>query len=86
MREVEQKTDPNNHLTRYEYYEEPPRAGYLKSVAVDPGGANVVTSYETDPRGNVTQITTPEGAIHQFVYNELDWLVAVHRILGTLVC
>jgi RHS repeat-associated protein len=65
-------TNPNGHATTFEYFDEPGKKGYLKSVTV---GGLLTTRYEVDSRGNVTAETDPRGVRHEYVYNELDWLV-----------
>ena len=71
-------TDPNGHVTHYDYFENGDSKGYLRQVIVDPGGLNLTTRYETDARGNVTAVIDPRGVRHERVVNELDWLVEEH--------
>lgn len=68
-------TNPNGHIIRLEYYEEAPFKGFLKTSTVDPGGLDLKTTYEWDPRGYAKTVTDPRGVRHEYVYNEMGWLV-----------
>jgi len=68
-------TNPNGHLTAFDYFADGESEGYLQRQTADQGGLGLVTEYRTDARGNVTAVTDPRGVRHEFVYNELDWLV-----------
>ena len=70
-----QVTNPNGHVTAFDYFEDGESKGYLHKQTTDQGGLGLVTEYKTDARGNVTAVTDPRGVRHEFVYNELDWLV-----------
>ena len=68
-------TNPNDHVTTYDYFATGPQKGYLHKQTVDPEGLALVTAFDVDPRGNVTSVTDPRGVRHESVYNEVDWLV-----------
>ncbi len=68
-------TNPNLHVTRYDYFATGESKGYLQKQTTDPGGLGLETTYETDPRGNVQSVTDPRGVRHEATYNEVDWLV-----------
>ncbi|HYP22305.1 MAG TPA: hypothetical protein VEV43_01920, partial [Actinomycetota bacterium] len=44
-------------------------------MTVDDIDLKLTTRYETDLRGNVTEIIDPRGVRHEYIYNEVDWLV-----------
>ena len=77
--QLETLTNPNGHLTRYEYFEGEGESeeseGYLRKVTVDENELALATTYETDSRGNVTKVTDPRGVRHETDYNEDDWPV-----------
>ena len=68
-------TNPNLHVTTYDYFATGPSRGYLQKQTVDPGGLGLETVYETDARGNLKSVTDPRGVRHESTYNEVDWLV-----------
>jgi RHS repeat-associated protein len=69
-------TNPNHHETKYEYFETGPSRGYLQKSTVDPAGLDLETTFETDPRGNVTATTDARKVRSESTFNELDWLVS----------
>lgn len=75
-------TNPNNNVVAYTYYTELPRRGFLETVTVDPEGLDQVTRYEVDDHGNVTAEIDSRGVRHEYVYNELGWLVEDRAPLG----
>ncbi len=68
-------TNPNGHVTTYDYFATGPEKGYLHQQTVDPAGLALVTAFDVEERGNVTAVTDPRGVRHESVYNEVDWLV-----------
>ena len=70
-----QVTNPNDHVTTYDYFATGPQKGYLQRQTVDPAGLALVTAFDVDARGNVTAVTDARGVRHESVYNEVDWLV-----------
>ncbi|MCP4203906.1 MAG: hypothetical protein GY769_18470 [bacterium] len=69
-------TNPNDNVTEFTYFDGGPSTGYLSRKVEDPGGLGLTTRYETDARGNVTEVTDPRGVRHTTEYNELDWRVS----------
>ncbi len=84
------QVDGKGHVTTYEYYPEndpdgdgqdiiPGRdsstGGYLKQMTVDPGGLNLITSYQYDPVGNVIATTDPRGHTTTYEFNALNQIV-----------
>jgi RHS repeat-associated protein len=85
--QIETITDPNNLLTRFEYYESGSREGKLWKVRVDPCGLDITTIYDYDSRGNVNMITDANGAVWHFTHNALDEVNSVtspHNLKTTL--
>ncbi len=68
-------TNPNGHVTTYDYFATGPEEGYLQRQTVDPEGLALTTAFDVDERGNVLAVTDARGVRHESVYNELDWLV-----------
>lgn len=75
-------TGPGDQVVAYTYYADPPKRGFLETMAVDPDGLNLITRYEVDDYGNVTAEIDPRGVRHEYVYNELGWLVEDRAPLG----
>jgi YD repeat-containing protein len=82
--QVEKVTNPNGHVTHYEYFdtEGDKSYGYLQNVTVDDGGLNLKTRYEVDQRGNVIRLIDPRGNSHERTWNEVDWLTGASEPLG----
>ena len=75
LREQLTIVDGEDAVVEYQYFDSGPRAGFLESTVLDPDGLALKTLYKTDLRGNVIEQTDPRGVVHEFVYNEVDWLV-----------
>jgi RHS repeat-associated protein len=72
----EERLDSGGDLvTEHRYAESGTAAGLLERTIVDPGGLALTNRYERDARGNTVAVIDPRGVRHEFVYNELDWLV-----------
>ena len=71
-------TDPEGHVTRYEYSDDPSNP-CLSNVVRDSGGLELTTEYEVDPVDNVTAITDPRGGRTEFQVNALNQVVKVTR-------
>ena len=72
-------TNPNGHVTTYDYFAAGPEKGYLHKETVDPQGLALQTTYDVDARGHTTAVTDPRGVRHESVHNEVDWLVETPR-------
>ncbi|MGB6992254.1 MAG: RHS repeat-associated core domain-containing protein [Thermoanaerobaculia bacterium] len=72
--QVVKLTNPNGHVTTFEYFATGPSRGYLERQTIDPEELALTTRYETDARGNVTAVIDPRGVRHESEWNALDWL------------
>ncbi|MEA2604011.1 MAG: hypothetical protein QOF89_5003 [Acidobacteriota bacterium] len=66
-------TSPNGHVITYEYFSDGEKKGYLQSLTT--GDGLLATHYDVDSHGNVTEVTDPSGVKHEYLYNEVGWLV-----------
>ncbi|HOW35740.1 MAG TPA: RHS repeat-associated core domain-containing protein [Candidatus Omnitrophota bacterium] len=73
--------DPNNNLTRYEYF---PNTGYLQKIIQDPNGIDAVSEFTYDAFGNIASVKDPELRTTGFVYDELNHLIRQTDPLGYL--
>lgn len=71
--QVTQITNPNDHITTFDYFADGSSRGYLEKRIVAPGDPGLTTTFETDDRGNVTKVTDPRGVEHTTDWNDLDW-------------
>ncbi len=70
--------DGFRRVDTFSYYTNGSQAGQLQSVVIDDRnllGLRLTTSFEYDPRGNVTRVVDPRGNDWLFAYNALDQLV-----------
>lgn len=61
----------------FSYYDSGAQAGYLQSIAIDEPGVLITTTFEYDPRGNLTRCIDPRGNDWLFTCNSLDQCVRV---------
>jgi YD repeat-containing protein len=79
---VRQTTDPKGVVTNISYT---PR-GWTSSVAVTPPGSTArLTSYVYDDAGQLTGVTTPDGASLSYTYDDAHRLTAVTDAKGNSV-
>ncbi|HEX6904369.1 MAG TPA: Ig-like domain-containing protein [Thermoanaerobaculia bacterium] len=74
-----QVINPNGNVTWFQYSASEPSTGYLERITVNPNGLSLVTTFDTDSRGNVTRMIDPRGVSHTRSYNDLDWIVESRR-------
>jgi RHS repeat-associated protein len=65
--------DPNGIVTELSYSP----TGYLEAIAVDPSGADVVTSIGYDEIGQVISVTREDGTAFTYVYDEARRLTSI---------
>lgn len=71
--QISKRTLPSNgtgsRSTHFNYYTTGPSKGYLQSKVVDPGVADLTTTYEYDAAGNITKVTDPNGNDTLYTYD-----------------
>ncbi|MCO5167216.1 MAG: choice-of-anchor D domain-containing protein [Planctomycetes bacterium] len=70
--QVTESIDPLGRVTRFEY-----QGGYVSRQVTDADGLALTTTYEYDPRGNLTAVTNPRGVRTELTYNALNELVSI---------
>jgi RHS repeat-associated protein len=58
--------------TKYEYFPDTPRSGFLARKIADPDGAALATAYGVDQLGRVTRVVEPYGATTDITYTTFD--------------
>ena len=74
--------DPEGNVTAYSYYpsngtpQDPSdREGYLRDETRDPGGLDLITTFDYDAAGNLTSRVDPKGRDTTFTVNQLNQVV-----------
>lgn len=70
--------DPNGRVSEFHY----DARGRLVATVDEPAGINAQTSYEYDAAGNVTKVTSPNGAFLEYGYDNASRVTAITDNLG----